>query len=80
MNGLKVCAGDVGNAFLNGKTNEKCYVVAGPEFGPDVQGKHLIIDRSIYGLKVPPPGSMSTFQLVCARWDTVHPRRTQIYG
>ena len=51
MNGLKVCAGDVGNAFLNGKTNEKCYVVAGPEFGPDVQGKRLIIDRSIYGLK-----------------------------
>ena len=30
MNGLKVCAADVGNAFLYGKTREKVYIVAGP--------------------------------------------------
>jgi hypothetical protein len=32
MNGL-VCAGDVGNAFLYGKTREKVFVIAGEEFG-----------------------------------------------
>ena len=51
LNGLQVCAGDIGNAFLYGKTNEKVFIIAGPEFGPDVQGKRLIIDKSLYGLK-----------------------------
>ena len=50
LNGLLVCAGDVGNAFLYGKTNEKVYVIAGPEFGIH-QGKRMIVDRSLYGLK-----------------------------
>ena len=51
MNQLKCCAGDVGNAFLNGYTREKLYIIAGPEFGPEAQGKTLIIVRSIYGLR-----------------------------
>ena len=51
MNKLMVCAGDVGNAFLYGKTKEKVYIVAGPEFGPDLEGKRLIIDKALYGLK-----------------------------
>ena len=50
LNGLKVCAGDVGNAFLHGKTREKVYVVAGDEFG-EHKGKRMIIDKSLYGLK-----------------------------
>jgi hypothetical protein len=50
MNGLQVCAGDVGNAFLYGKTREKVFVIAGEEFGKDA-GKRMIIDRSLYGLK-----------------------------
>ena len=51
MNDLLVCAGDIGNAFLYGKTREKVYVIAGPEFGPELEGKRLIIDKSLYGLK-----------------------------
>ena len=51
MNGLKVCAGDVGNAFLYGSTKEKVYVIAGPEFGPELEGKRMLIDKSLYGLK-----------------------------
>ena len=51
MNDLLVCAGDVGNAFLYGKTKEKVFIVAGPEFGPELAGKRLIIDKSLYGLK-----------------------------
>ena len=50
MNGLQVCAGDVGNAFLYGKTQEKVFVIAGEEFGKDA-GKRMIIDKSLYGLK-----------------------------
>ena len=42
LNGLLVCAGDVGNAFLYGKTNEKVYVIAGPEFGSE-EGSIMVI-------------------------------------
>ena len=51
MNDLLVCAGDIGNAFLNGYTREKYYVVAGPEFGPEYAGKRLICYKALYGLK-----------------------------
>lgn len=47
---LQVCAADIGNAFLYGKNREPVYIRAGPEFGP-LEGKPLIIDRSLYGLK-----------------------------
>ena len=50
MNKLQCCAADVGNAFLYGKTREKVYIVAGPEFGEHA-GKRLIIDKGLYGLK-----------------------------
>jgi hypothetical protein len=40
------------NAFLYGKTKEKVYITAGPEFGVDLHGKNLIIDKSLYGLKI----------------------------
>jgi hypothetical protein len=40
-------AGDVGNAFLYGKTREKVFVIAGEEFGKDA-GKRMVIDRSLW--------------------------------
>lgn len=49
--GLLVCAGGVGNAFLYGRTREKVFVIAGPEFGPKLVGKRMIIFKSLYGLK-----------------------------
>jgi hypothetical protein len=49
--GLSCCACDIGNAFLYGKTKEKIYITAGPEFGVDLHGKNLIIDKSLNGLK-----------------------------
>ena len=52
LNDLLVCAGNVGNAFLTSYTREPYYVVAGPEFGPELQGKCLLIYKSIYGLKL----------------------------
>jgi len=51
MNNMTVVAADIGNAFLYGITKEKVYVRAGPEFGPDVQGKRLLVVKSLYGLR-----------------------------
>ena len=51
LNDLKCCAGDVRNAFLNGYIKEKIYIIAGPEFGPELAGRVLITVRSLYGLR-----------------------------
>ena len=53
INNLDVCAADISTAFLHGKTRERVYIIAGPEFGEDA-GKRLIVDRSCYGLKSSP--------------------------
>jgi hypothetical protein len=45
MNNLKICAADVGNAFLNGINKEPVYIVAGQEFG-ELKGKNLIVYKS----------------------------------
>jgi len=51
LNGLEVCAADIGNAFLYGKTREKVlFIKAGPEFG-EMSGRSLIIDKGLYGLR-----------------------------
>lgn len=44
-NNLKVCAADIGNAFLYRKTYEKVYIIAGPKFSPKLQEKPLIINK-----------------------------------
>jgi hypothetical protein len=49
--GLSCCACDIGNDFLYGKTKEKVYITSGHEFGANLHGKNLIIDKSLYGLK-----------------------------
>jgi hypothetical protein len=51
LNDLDVLAGDVQNAYLNAPTNEKCWFIAGPEFGPDRVGQPVVIVRALYGLK-----------------------------
>ena len=33
LNGLKIMAGDIGNAYLEAKTHLKICIIAGPEFG-----------------------------------------------
>ena len=51
LNGLQVCAADIGNAFLYGKTREKVMIRAGREFGDTLANQDLVIDKSLYGLK-----------------------------
>ncbi|MGH7955331.1 MAG: reverse transcriptase domain-containing protein, partial [Gloeomargaritales cyanobacterium] len=50
LNNLETCTADVGNAYLEAKTKEKLYIVAGPEFGP-LCGHVLILNKALYGLR-----------------------------
>ena len=49
LNGLKLGVGNVGSAYLEAATNEKVYIIAGPEFGK-LAGHTLIIYKALYGL------------------------------
>ena len=50
LNGSNVWATDIGNAYLESYTQEKVFIIAGPEFG-DREGHCLIITKALYGLK-----------------------------
>ena len=50
LNDLNVLSGDIENAYLTAPCREKCWTIAGPEFGSD-QGKPFIITKALYGLK-----------------------------
>ena len=50
LNDLEVCAADISTAFLYGKTREKVFIRAGPEFGKNA-GKVHLIDKGLYGLQ-----------------------------
>eukprot|EP00980_Cylindrotheca_fusiformis_P001081 scaffold304_cov98-Cylindrotheca_fusiformis.AAC.1 len=50
LNGLELWATDVGNAYLEAKTSEKVFIVAGPEFG-ELEGHTLVIHKALYGLR-----------------------------
>jgi len=51
LNDIDILACDIGNAYLNASPREKVYTTAGPEFGAEIQGKHVLIVRALYGLK-----------------------------
>ena len=51
LNGLLVWATDIGNAYLKSNTAKLVYIIAGPEFGPLLEGHTLIIVKALYGLK-----------------------------
>jgi hypothetical protein len=51
LNGLSLCATNIGNAFLNAEAREKVYTTAGPEFGAELEGHYVLIVRALYGLK-----------------------------
>ena len=51
LNNLEACAENVGNEFLFANTNEKLYIVAGPKFSEELEGRILLIDKSLYGLR-----------------------------
>jgi hypothetical protein len=51
LNNLNVLAADVQNAYLNSPSKEKCYTIVGPEFGPDNEGRPVLISRALYRLR-----------------------------
>ena len=51
LNDLNILMSDIGNAYLNANPREKIYSIAGKEFGPEDEGKTVIIVRALYGLK-----------------------------
>ena len=54
LNDLEVMAADIGNAYLHAKIREKVYIVAGPEFDPELEGRVvMLIVKSLYGLTTP---------------------------
>ena len=50
LNKLETWATDIGNAYLEAYTDEKVYIIAGPEFGK-LEGHILIIQKALYGLR-----------------------------
>ena len=50
LNNLEVWGADIGHAYLEAKTKEKLYVVAGPGF-EELEGHILVIYKALYGLK-----------------------------
>ncbi len=48
-NALEIWATDIGNAYLEAKTKEMLYIIAGPEFGT-LEGHVLVIYKALYGL------------------------------
>ncbi len=50
LNKLELWSTDIGSAYLEAFTQEKLFVIAGPEFG-ELQGHVLIIHRALYGLR-----------------------------
>ena len=49
-NNLKILAGNIGNAYLHAKTNEKLYTILPEEFG-SMAGKVLVFDKGLYGFR-----------------------------
>ena len=50
LNHLELWGADIGNAYLEVFTDEKLYIVAGPEF-QELEGYLLIFLKALYGLK-----------------------------
>lgn len=50
LNELDVLGANVQNAFLTAHNKEKCWMIAGPEFGSE-EGKVFLVVKALYGLK-----------------------------
>ena len=51
INILELWGADISSAYLMSYIDEKVCIVAGPEFGPELEGHLLILVHALYGLK-----------------------------
>jgi hypothetical protein len=65
---------------LYGKTIEKVYITAVPEFGEDLCGKNVIINKSLHGLKISTARFHKHFAESLLRVDLKKLNMTLIYG
>jgi hypothetical protein len=70
LNDLDICMTDIGDAYLTAPITEKCYVVAGDEFGPDLKGRTLKIVHALNGLKS--SGAAFRLHLVSVIRESLH--------
>jgi hypothetical protein len=70
LNDLEIRLTDIGNAYLTAPITEKCYVVAGDEFGHQLKGRVLKIVRALYGLKS--AGAAFHAHLASVLWNQLH--------
>jgi hypothetical protein len=52
LNELGVMAADIRTPYLQAPSSQKDYVICGPEFGLENQGKKALIKRALYGGKI----------------------------
>ena len=50
--GLPVLGADIRNAYLQAPSSEKHFIICGPEFGIENEGRVALIHRALYGGKV----------------------------
>ncbi len=50
--GLPVIGADIRNAYLQAPSSEKHFIICGPEFGIENEGRVVLIWRALYGGKV----------------------------
>jgi hypothetical protein len=80
LNDINVLATDIGNAYLNAHPRERVYTTAGPEFGPELQGKHVLIVRALYGLKSMVLLGDRIYRTLFIVWDVHHVRQIRMFG
>ena len=51
LNDLDVLSADISCAYLNASVAEKVYTIVGKEFGPEKEGRVVVITRALYGLR-----------------------------
>ena len=50
LNGLEFWATNIGNAYLESFTDEKVYIVAGPEWG-ELEGHIMVVNKALNSLR-----------------------------
>jgi hypothetical protein len=48
---LQVLTADISNAYINAPCREKIWCIAGPEFGIEEEGKVMVVEKALYGLR-----------------------------
>ena len=79
LNNLEVWGADIGNVYLEAKTKEKLYIVAGPEF-EELEGHILVIYKALYGLKSSGLRWSQKIHDIMLEWASYLPKLTPVYG